>query len=297
MWEKSPLFISYQAPSSNHILSLPNEILLEIARHLKRGAKDLTSLMQTCHRICRVVEYTRYNSIVVCGTKGKHLLSTLLSGSTSSTSYCNCVKRLWFRAPQSNSRDAESKDKREFFLIATLISQVLTVLPNLSSLWIEYQNKDCSLLSSRLKRTGAIRSNEHPASCLMAIDTAKFPVSPLSLPSLRFLRLTGDPSLISLSFHRALSDLEIHFHLNHSSFAEFITSAEGTVLGRSLKFLGIRLSRTLDIATALPLVSQAFPLLERVSLEQSTIDFVVSCRTFCSRVSSSRTFFGPTASP
>lgn len=256
---------SWRKPSVTGLLSLPNELLSEVVSYL--APHETSNFIVTCKRMSRVGEYQRYTSIVVGPKHGHRLVTTLLSGSETSNRYCELVKRLWFRGWTY---------QRYTFETASLFSQLLPYLHNLRSLWVEASPTDCVHLTKTLKRAGLVRENIHPAQCLLDIGMNKDCFSARTLPSLRYLKVSGDVSLCALASFRNLEELEVNVTLNHSALSMLVSNAHDSVLGRSLKALTIKLTQAVDANTAFPIIADAFPNLERLNFEQLGVHFEVS---------------------
>lgn len=232
---------------------------------------DTSRFMATCQRMSRVAERNRYTAIIVGPKHGRRLVSTLLSGTPVSNRYCTLVKRVWFRGWTY---------QRYTFETATLFCQALPFLTNLSSLWIEASPTDSSHLVKAMKRAALIRESVHPAECLLDIETCGRSFSPRTLPSLKYLKLAGDVSLVELGSFRNLEELELTVTLSHTGLAKVVSNAQDSVLGRNLKVLTMKLTQSVDSALAFPIIANAFPNLERLSLEQVGVKFEVRSGLF-----------------
>lgn len=136
-----------------------------------------------------------------------------------------------------------------------------------------------------MKRVGIVRESSHPANSLIEIAAYGATLTPLTLPRLKYLKIAGDASLGELAQYRYLEELDINVNLTHKTFANFISSAHDSILGENLKILSIKLSQIMETPLTFPMLANAFPKLERLSLEHATVDFEV--RSICT--SSKRT--------
>ncbi|KAJ3549392.1 hypothetical protein NMY22_g901 [Coprinellus aureogranulatus] len=242
---------------------IPLEIIHEVALYFEPTSYELSALLRTCRHISNAVEYRRYTSIVVYEEPGIHLMSTLISGTPTSKRYCDRVKCLWFRGWSDTT----------LYLNSTLLSQVLLQLDNLISFWIESNPLDTDQLIRSMKSTGVARDALHPAFVMLDIIHQRQAYSRMALPSLRTMRLTGESAILALSLHRPLKELDLNFYFYANNFPEFISTVEGSVLGRTLEILCIKMGRVLDINLAFPMIANAFPSLEKLSVEQSSVKF------------------------
>ena len=208
----------------------------------------------------------RYNTVVISGREGCLLLAMLVSGTCTARRYCESIQRLWFRGWHDT----------DMFLNSELLSEALPLLTNLSTLWIEASPVDTVHLMERLDVEGVIRRREHPAFSVFASHDRTSLSSPLVLPSLKYLRLSGEFSIHKIASHRALTELDLNSIMDGDEFAAFLDSVQDTILGQHVETLAIRLCQELDQEFVVPLLARAFPVLSRLSFEQSCLDFIVS---------------------
>ncbi|KAF6742486.1 hypothetical protein DFP72DRAFT_1081880 [Ephemerocybe angulata] len=250
------------------ILFLAFELLDEIAQYISDTPSDLTSFMLSCRQTAFVAESVRYTTITVEGSPGRKLLSTLLSGSPTANRYLLKISRIWYRGWYDC----------EIFLLSSLLCEVLHRTSNLRTLWLNIDPAGCAQLTDCMKRLGLMRIAHHPATILRDIHLGADASSPLNLPNLLYLRITGAFQIANIAAHRYLSELEMHQVLNHEEFAKFISTAEDGHLGSSLETLSIKLNRTLDTCLTLPILSHAFPNLRNLALDKSSL--VVKARRY-----------------
>ncbi|TEB18815.1 hypothetical protein FA13DRAFT_1745189 [Coprinellus micaceus] len=248
-YQGRPLFITILGKRP-YILSLANETLIEIGRYLDPCPQDLRNYMSTCHGLSGAGEYVRYNTVVVSGREGCLLLAMLVSGTHTARRYCERIQRLWFRGWHDT----------DMFLNSELLSETLPLLTNLRTLWIEASPRD------------------HPAFAAFGPHDWTSQSSPLVLPNLKYLRLSGEFSMHKIASHRALTELDLNSIMDGDEFAAFLDSVQDTLLGRHVETLAIRLCQELDLDFAVPLLAQAFPVLSRLSFEQSSLDFIKFAR-------------------
>lgn len=244
---------------------LPLEIIYHLATFLEFDSADLGSLMRTCRHVSFAVEYLRYTSIVLFGESGIRLMTTLLSGTPTSMRYCKRVKCLWFRGWNDTN----------VYLYSTLLGQVLVRLDNLLAFWMESTHLDVDQLLVRLKHNGVARTRIHPSELISDIARGERTYSRMSLPNLRVMRLTGEPTISALVHNRPLKELDLNFFLQPTHLAEFITAVEGSILQDTLETLCIKIARIVDMKLAFPILARVLPAISRLSLEQSIIDFEV----------------------
>ncbi|KAF6745499.1 hypothetical protein DFP72DRAFT_1077464 [Ephemerocybe angulata] len=244
--------------SGIHFLAF--ETLYEIAAYLEDTPSDLTSLMLSCRHFALVTETVRYTTIVIEGSPGRRLLSTLLSGSEASERYLSKVTRMWYRGWYDC----------EVFLLSSLLCGVLARTPKLRTLWLEVDPTGCAQLTDCMKRFGLIRIAKHPASVLEDISLG-LASSPFTLPNLSYVRIAGASGVANIASHRSLSELDMHKTLDNSEFADLISSAEGSCLGQSLETLSIGVNGLVDTCLALPILSHAFPNIRNLSLEKTSL--------------------------
>ncbi|KAF6765287.1 hypothetical protein DFP72DRAFT_1059079 [Ephemerocybe angulata] len=232
------------------LLSLANETLGEISSYLTRKPNDFSSFMTTCKRLDEVIAPVRYTSLTVEGPQGRHLLATLLSGSKTSIRYRLLVKRVWFRGYHD----------RELYLNVILLAELLQHTLNLIVLWMETSSLDNDRVVSRMRRFGVVRESLHPAFSIDDMTSDEGAMTPLTLPKLKYFRLSGSPKLLAVVHHRCIVELDVvNITMDHDEFATFVSTAEGTLLGDHLEILELRLATVVDIELANTVFSRAFP--------------------------------------
>ncbi|TEB28818.1 hypothetical protein FA13DRAFT_1711522 [Coprinellus micaceus] len=244
------------------MLALPNESLFEIASYIPEDPRQLKSFMMVCRRTCEIGEYIRYTSLTIRGAdkSGRHLLAMLQSGSTISIKYCKLVKRLWY----SGAPDEYS------MLSNQLLSSILPQLTNLRTLVVDARRIDTEHLLKRLSLSGIMRRSVHPALSITKIWNMKGDFTVVTLPSLKYLKLISrESSLWSLGSYRALTELDLDFSMDIDTLADFLSTAESSVLSSTLRILGIRFPRVMSLPMALPLISEAFPTLSGLYIQKS----------------------------
>ena len=267
------------------LLSLPNETLHEIGVRLVADPKNLTAFMLACRTTASVAEYIRYTSVVINGRSGRLLLNTFISGTAVSTRYCRLVKRMLCRGcddddddnDRNNIFEVRQRERVKRFLQLNLLADTLRLLDNLASLWLDLSAVDPDYFISQLRSVGVIRDKSRPS---RSVGSAMFDsttnLSQLSLPNLRYLRISGQTPIATLASHRALTSLEISYMLNMEEFDALIAGAEGCILGTTLATLCITTVRSLRIDVVIPILSSTFSKLKHLCFSQPCMDPVVS---------------------
>ena len=252
-------------PSTN-IESLANETLTQVAEHVIDDDIAFTGLMLTCKRLAGVCEYLRYTSLSVQGSKGRRLLAMLLSGSPTANRYCRRVKRAWFKY----WHDAE------MYIVSALMCEVLPLLVNLITLRIDAHTIDVNHTLNWMTRSGLIRSCRHPAYSLETLSSSASTFSLLTLPNVQNIMIAGNYTLASIANHRSLTELTLESFLDYDDLADFLAGAENTLLGKTLSVLSIKLVRSIDLRMTVPVLSMSLRKLNRLSIEQAALNFMVS---------------------
>ena len=102
------------------------------------------------------------------------------------------------------------------------------------------------------------------------------PSTPLTLPSLRYLKVAGKYPLTAISFNRPMEEISLDMYLHNEDIAELVSQADGTILGSSLRTLSIKLAHNVAIGIGLQLFQNAFPSLRHLRVEQASMDLLVS---------------------
>jgi hypothetical protein len=127
---------------------------------------------------------------------------------------------------------------------------------------------------------GLVRDGSHPAQVMEQMAQALQPFSPLTLPRIQNIMISGNYALASVAHHRALTELTLESFMDYDELADFVANAENTHLGNYLSVLSIKLVRSIDLASVIQVVSTAFPRLKMLAMEQSALDFLVSADLF-----------------
>jgi hypothetical protein len=251
------------------IQDLANETLSEVAEYLVNDPTAFTNLMLTCQRLTGVCEYIRYTSLSVQGSKGRRLLATLISGTPTAARYCKRAKRAWFKYWH----------EAEMYIMSALMCEALPLMDNLITLRIDAHTINVPHALDRMSKMGLIRLGHHPAFSAesMSRSASKLggPYSPLTLPSVQNLMISGSYALSYIANHRPLTELNLESFLDYDDLADFVANAEETLLGDTLSILSLKVVRSVDLSTTLPLVSSTFPMLQRLSLKQASMKFTV----------------------
>ncbi|KAF6742984.1 hypothetical protein DFP72DRAFT_1080970 [Ephemerocybe angulata] len=248
------------SPLPANMLSLATETLDSIATNLQWSSPELTRFMLVCRRTAGVAERVRYSSLIISGGQGRRILATLLSGTRASDRYCSLVYRLWYRGWADT----------EMHLNASLLAETLPLLSNLAAIWLDANPIDAVHMMNRMKKTGMVRECIHPAFAMADMRDSE-PCSLWTIPKLEYVRLTGDPVLAGLTWHRRLVSLEIAHVLDHDELANFLSGAENTLLGDALETLSLKLSKSISVSIAFPLIGDTFPHLRNFSIEQTCL--------------------------
>ncbi|KAF6756123.1 hypothetical protein DFP72DRAFT_1066939 [Ephemerocybe angulata] len=254
----SPILTRREPIPEPTLLSLANETLALVAGGLYSTSAHLSSFMLVCRRAALAAEHVRYSALTISGNQGRRLLTTLLSGTITTHRYRSMVHRVWYRGWADT----------DMHLNASLLSELLPLLSNVMALWLDANPLDTMYLMERLRKHGLVRERLHPAFVLSDMSTSS-PYSPWTMHNLQHVRLTGDPVMAGIAFNRRLVSLDLSHVLDHDEFANFITGAEDSLLG--LKTLSIKLEKTITILPAFPLISDTFPNLRNLSLEQKSL--------------------------
>ncbi|KAF6752411.1 hypothetical protein DFP72DRAFT_1070358 [Ephemerocybe angulata] len=244
------------------LLSLANETLSHVSFFLSDDTDGFISFMLTCRRLDGAAAFVRYTSLLIEGAKGRRLMAALLSGSETSQRYRLLVKRIWFRGYH----------EKEMMVGAGLLAEVMQHTVNLVALWIETSMADTGPITERMKRRGIVRVRKHPAYSIEAVNEEGGVAVPIILPRFSHYRISGDSSLLSLAHHRCLTELELCHMLDDDAFAKFLEEAENTNLGNHLEMLTIKVASSLDIKLSMYLLSDSFPSLRGLSVDQTSLD-------------------------
>ncbi|KAF6758161.1 hypothetical protein DFP72DRAFT_845128 [Ephemerocybe angulata] len=247
------------------LLSLPSELLNEIGLYLVQSPFSLSSFMRLCKTTSEAGAYVRYSSVHIQGQQGRNLLVSLLSGSAVSRFYCGLIKRLWFRGWCDT----------DMLLRSTLLAQVLAMLENLITVWLEVSPVDTGYLANRLKRQGIIREPLHPTQATVYDILNEDPPDRVPLPNLRHVRISGDHSIVQMAIYRPLAELDLREYLSQAEFARFLMSTEHLPIQETLVGLTLRLEAPVKLASALVLISETFPNLKSLSLDQVSLGWEV----------------------
>ncbi|KAF6747820.1 hypothetical protein DFP72DRAFT_1074905 [Ephemerocybe angulata] len=237
--------------------ALATETLSIVASALHSTPAMLTRFMLVCRRTADVGARVRYASLMLSGNKGRRTLAALLSGTPTSLSYCKLIQRLWYRGWADS----------DMHLNSALLAEVLPLLSDLTALWLDVNPLDATHLLKRVRKQGLVREQSHPIFAIADMASGS-PSSPMNLPRLGYLRITGDPVLGGLAFHRCLVSLDMAHVMDHEELANFASGADGTLLGKMLETLSLKFGRSVNLSLAFPLLGGVFPKLRNLSLEQ-----------------------------
>ncbi|KAJ3495979.1 hypothetical protein NMY22_g19869 [Coprinellus aureogranulatus] len=249
------------------LMSLATETLMEVAQYLQ-DVRSLKQFMLTCRRLAAIGEYVRYTNIRVSYDQGTSLMLALLSGTKNARAHCKTVRRLWFTG------DLEAGK----FYQLLLLTQLLCLLPNLTALWIDGVHLAQEDVIELLNRPGGIsRQSIHPARCLASLKDCSANSSAYRLPRLTTLKISHCPVLYTIALYRPLTELEFGHVMEEEEFGRLVAAAEGSILGTSLRTLSIKVTYSLNLECAVPLMATAFPHLRSLSLDHPRLDVEECC--------------------
>ncbi|KAJ7436451.1 kinase-like domain-containing protein [Mycena galericulata] len=206
---------------------------------------------------------TLYTNIRVFGWAARHLYATLALKSSYSTVYSSFVRRLRYTITSTS----------ESFLTYPVFCQALLTTDNLVSLSLDLFPGQAEALISSMKRYGLLRMRVLTATRLLNAHLGvEQSVASLSLPRLRGLRISGDPSVAILLCDRDMDEIVLSSELGYKGLSELCCVVDRSLYGHNISTLFIRLEPELIARDVVLALSEILPNLEQFSLDQRGLD-------------------------
>ncbi|KAJ7135273.1 hypothetical protein C8R43DRAFT_956109 [Mycena crocata] len=225
------------------ILTLPNELLLDIFNRLPR--LDQTSVLRVS---------SDFHSIAA-----RKFCVTLATRSCFSVVYSGHLKRLRYTVTSPT----------ESFLTYPVLCQALLTANGLVALALDLYPGQTEPLLLCFQRYGLTRRTDLTASVLLDKHRGNHrPSSVPTLPALRGLKIRGDPSVAALVLHRPIEELVFSTSLDYNTLSELCCNIVLGGRGHVLSTLVVRLGANLVAADVVEALAEVLPNLEQLSIDQ-----------------------------
>lgn len=248
---------------TSSILVLPVEVILEILGY--SGPTTTTTVMRTNRSLHLIGSRALYTSVDVDNLSARMFFTTIAARTALPTVYAPFVKHLTFSA-------TEVFDK---FMTFTIFCETLLCLQRLRTLSITLIPGDGEWMQLCLKRFGIVR--ERVSTLTVArLEGERSQFTRLTLPVLHTLRIGGDLALIAMVTLRHLTEVDITTPLSYEEVDNALNALASGPTRTSLTTFSIRLLPVEDINTILLAVSESLEGLRTLSVEQPSVNALVS---------------------
>lgn len=242
---------------------LPEETLINILE--LASAATVTVVMRTNSAMHSVGARVLYTNVEVSGTSARMFFSTMASRTILSNFYATFVRGLSFSVSVYSDK----------FLVFPVFCETLACLQGLRHLSIVLSPGDGEFMCLCMKRFGIVR--EYVSTLAVArLEGEKALSTRLTLPILHTFRLGGDIALSDVILHRRITDLVISTPLNYDEIEKLLDTLASVYRMHSLESLSIRLKCDVAIEPVLHAISESLPGLRSLTVEQPSVDPVVS---------------------